>query len=245
MATWDYRTAVLRWQWQLGLASRPIPVFVTLSLLFGTLLIVATPPLRGPDETAHFLRAYGVALGDIVPSIRDGQDRKGILLPPHLFVGFDFFEDVRTKEKPVGFAYGPVFRTYLGRVAPANLSKTPATFVPYGGSEGYSPVAYLPQAAAALVARMLELEFLATLYLMRFAGLAAFTALIAFAMAQVRYLAWSLLAIAMLPAAVYGRSVVNADASALAGAMVVIALWLRGVAIPSPTYPAGNPSGSC
>ena len=38
-----------------------------MSLLFGTLLILATPPLRGPDETAHFLRAYGVAQGDIVP----------------------------------------------------------------------------------------------------------------------------------------------------------------------------------
>jgi uncharacterized membrane protein len=33
----------------------------------------------------------------------------------------------------------------------------------------------------------------------------------------------------MLPAALYGRSVVNADGSALAAAMLVVALWLRGI----------------
>jgi hypothetical protein len=33
------------------------------------------------------------------------------------------------------------------------------TFVAYAGSEGYSPVAYLPQVAAALMARALDLDF--------------------------------------------------------------------------------------
>src|SRR3954464_3734025 len=59
----------------------PINIFATLSLLFGSLMTVATPPLRGPDERAHFVRAYAVALGDIVPSIRDPEGRKGIFLP--------------------------------------------------------------------------------------------------------------------------------------------------------------------
>jgi hypothetical protein len=42
-------------------ASRPLRAFVLSSLLFGCLMIGAAPPLRGPDERAHFLRAYGVA----------------------------------------------------------------------------------------------------------------------------------------------------------------------------------------
>jgi uncharacterized membrane protein len=87
-------------------------------------------------------------------------------------------------------------------------------------------VAYLPQAAAALIARVLDLDFLPTLYLMRFAGLAALTALIAYAIAMVPNLSWAFLSIAMLPAAIYGRSVISADGSALAGAMVV-SLWIR------------------
>jgi len=206
---------------------RPAVAFTTLSLLFGTVIVLATPPLRGPDETAHFLRAYGVAQGDLVPSHRDAAGRKGIFLPPRLYEGFDFFESVRVKEKEPGFSYRPIFKSYFsGQWKPANPNKD-STFVPYAGSEGYSPAAYLPQAAAALIARVLDLEFLPTLYLMRFAGLAALSAVIAYAIAMVPNLSWAFLSIAMLPAAIYGRSVINADGSALAGAMVVIASWVR------------------
>lgn len=202
------------------------------SFLFGTLIILATPPLRGPDETAHFLRAYGVAQGDIVPSIRDDDGRKGVFIPQRLYEGFDFFESVRIREKEAGFRYGPVFRAYFSRRPVTVDSGRPPTFVPYAGSEGYSPVAYLPQVAAAFVARALDLDFVPTFYLMRFAGLATLTGLIAYAMAMVPNLAWAFLAISMLPAAIYGRSVINADGSALAAAMVVMALWLRGILSP-------------
>jgi uncharacterized membrane protein len=210
-------------------ATDPVTAFAAVSLLFGTLIILATPPLRGPDETAHFLRAYGVALGDIVPSSRDAEGRKGILLPARLYEGFDYFESVRVREKEAGFNYKPVFHGYFNRPPFATNSDPPPTFVPYGGSEGYSPVAYLPQIAAALVARAVDLDFLATLYLMRFAGLVAMTALIALAIATVPQFAWPVLAIATLPAAVYGRSVISADGSALAAALMVTALWLRGI----------------
>jgi uncharacterized membrane protein len=63
---------------------------------------------------------------------------------------------------------------------------------------------------------------------MRFAGLFALTGVIAHAIAIVPTVRWAFVAIAMLPAAFYGRSVVNADGSALAAAMMVTALWLRG-----------------
>jgi uncharacterized membrane protein len=225
---WD-RTAVPRPVSGTRASLRPTPAFVVLSLLFGTLIILATPPLRGPDETAHFLRAYGAAQGDVVPSLRDAQGRKGVLLPPTLYDGFEFFEAVRIKEKPAGFGYGPVFREYYSRPAAAAAA---AVFVPYGGSEGYSPIAYLPQIAAALFAQALDLDFVPTLYLMRFAGLAALTALIAFAIATAPGLAWPLVAIALLPAALYGRSVVSADGSALATAMVVTVGWLRAFVAP-------------
>jgi uncharacterized membrane protein len=140
---------------------------------------------------------------------------------------------VRVKEKGTEWSgYGPVFQTYFSRRSAPIESDPPTVFVPYGGSEGYSPVAYLPQAAAALAARALDLDFVATLYLMRFAGLAAMTAMIAYAIAISPQLAWAFVAIAMLPAALYGRSVVSADGSALAAAMLVAALWLRGFLSP-------------
>ena len=77
----------------------PVTSFVAVALVFGTLIVLISPPLRGPDETAHFLRAYGIAQGDIVSSLRDAEGRKGVLVPPRLYEGFDFFESVRIKEK--------------------------------------------------------------------------------------------------------------------------------------------------
>ena len=67
---------------------------------------------------------------------------------------------------------------------------------------------------------------------MRFAGLAVLTGVIACAIAIVPNLSWTFLAIAMLPAAFYGRSVISADGSALAAAMMATALWLRGIIAP-------------
>jgi hypothetical protein len=210
-------------------AISPLRVLLIGSLLFGLMMIVATPPLRGPDETAHFLRAYGIAQGDFIPANRDEQGRKGIFLPPRLYAGFDYFERAWGQSKAGG--YGPVFRSYLDN-PPAFDPAGPPVFVPYAGSEGYSPIAYLPQSAAALVARALDLDFLATQYLMRLAGLIAITGMLAVAVALVPALAWPLVVIAILPAALYGRSVISADGTALAAAMMVTALWLRGMLNP-------------
>ena len=175
-----------------------------------------------------------------MPSAVDGANRKGVLIPPHLFDGFDYFEGARIKEKEAGFSYRPVFDAYFSRQTfepdPAQSDR----FVPYAGSEGYSPIAYLPQAAAALLARALDLGFLPTLYAMRFAGLAVLTAVIACAVAIVPKLAWTFFAIAMLPSALYGRCVISADGMALAAAMLVVALWLRGIVAPQLIVPASQ-----
>ena len=207
------------------IAISPLRVLLIGSLLFGLMMIVATPPLRGPDETPHFLRAYGIAQGDFIPATRDEQGRKGILLPPRLHAGFDYFERSWGQSKAGG--YGPVFRAYFDH-PPAFDPAGPPIFVAYAGSEGYSPIAYLPQAAAALIARALDLDFLATQYLMRIAGLIAITAMLAVAVRLIPALAWPLVVIAMLPAALYGRSVISADGTTLAAAAMVIALWLQG-----------------
>src|SRR5262249_23784191 len=136
-----------------------------------------------PDETAHFLRAYGIAQGDFVPSASDAQGRKGVLLPARLYHGFAFFEATQVKAKGAEWTgYGAVFKDYFSRPPAVMAPGAPAVFVRRAGSEACAPVAHLPQAAAALVARVLGPEFLTTFYLLRFAGPAAMTAIIAFAM---------------------------------------------------------------
>src|SRR6266542_6738964 len=72
--------------------ARPVAAFVVLSMLFGTLTLALTPPLEGPDEPAHFLRAYGISVGDIVPKNVDEQGRKGVFVPARLHWEYAVFE---------------------------------------------------------------------------------------------------------------------------------------------------------
>jgi uncharacterized membrane protein len=100
-------------------------------------------------------------------------------------------------------------------------------FLLYEGSEAYSPAAYLPYIVAAALGRVLGLDFLPLLYLMRIAGLLATTGVAAYAIAAARSLQWPLFFIAMLPSALYGRCIVSADGTALSYALMVVVLCLN------------------
>ena len=142
-----------------------------MSTILGIALVGVAPPLRGPDETAHFLRAYGIAQGDLLSTVYDDKGRKGVLLPVSLYRQFNVFETWQSTNRGAGFSYRRVFEQYRAGEEAGTETSDQTMFVPYGGSEGYSPAAYLPQAAAAVVARGLGVGFFETFYLMRIAGL--------------------------------------------------------------------------
>jgi uncharacterized membrane protein len=203
----------------------PAAIFIVLSAMFGTVMVAITPPLRGPDEAAHFLRAYAIAQGNIITSQTDAQGRKGIFLAPHFHEQFALLEARHAHERRPFRAAADQQPIGAREADPVGRH---SVFVRYMGSEGYAPASYLPHAAAALAARLIELDFPATLYLMRLTGLLATTLMAAYAIILVPSLKWAFVAIAMLPAALYGRTVINADGGTLAFAMVVAALCLRG-----------------
>jgi len=204
--------------------AHPAIIFAALSMLFGTAIVFLTAPLRGPDEAAHFLRAYGFAQGDFLTSQADSAGRKGVFLPADLHREFAAFETANASERRTHWSR----EARLAKRATDGSAVAPAqVFVRYEGSEGYSPISYLPQVVGALVAQVIDFDFTATLMLMRLAGLAAFTAIIAGAIAIVPCFRWSFLAIAMLPAALYGRAVISADGATLACAMMATAIALR------------------
>jgi uncharacterized membrane protein len=213
---------------------RPVLIFSLLSILFGAAISIITPPLRGPDESAHFLRAYGIARGDIVPSIRDQESKKGVFLSADLYDGFAYFDALQSAPRASDFNYRSAINDYWNsRAAGASSNDvSPVVFVRYAGSEGYSPAPYLPHIAAAGAARLMGLEFLGTLYLMRLAGLLVMTMLIAYALAILPRLVWGFALIALIPAALYGRAVINADGGVLAYTMVVVAVWVRATVFP-------------
>jgi len=211
--------------WLASWADRPVAVFLLLSIVFGLPAVFVTPPFRGADEPAHFLRAYGISRGEIVPSLADDKGRKGIVLPAGINDGYQFFESVRYRFGTEGFTYHDAFAEYRNKKA-ARTDVAPE-FVLYSGSEGYAPVAYLPYVTAALAARALNLDFVPMLWLMRLAGFIAATALAAYAIAIAPYGGWAFLVVATLPISLFERAIVCADGAALALTMLVTALCLR------------------
>jgi hypothetical protein len=209
------------------LLGRPDVLFFIGSVLIGALTVAINPPLRGPDETAHFLRALGIARGDLVPQTADSRGRRGLFLPAAFHQQLTHFNEAR-EALPSGYrTYLDVFRAYSEKPSAA----TPAAplFVPYEGSEGYSPVPYLPYAAAAILAEPFDVGFLGMLYIMRIAGLLAASIVTAYAIALTPSLKWMFLCTAMLPTALYQRAVISADGAVLATTLLVIALCLRAV----------------
>src|SRR5687768_5126798 len=92
------------------LAKRPVTFFSIASLVFGLILLAARPPLRGPDESAHCLRAYGVGTGDTIPSSVDADGRKGIFLPQAFYRQFRVFDAwQRSENRRDNFSYRRVF----------------------------------------------------------------------------------------------------------------------------------------
>jgi uncharacterized membrane protein len=161
-----------------------------------------------------------------VPRTTDAQGRRGLYVAPDLYDGFVLFNSIR-EAPPARAIYADAFGRYFAQ--PSTQRGAGPVFVPYEGSESYSPVPYLAYVPAVLISEALGLKFLGTLYAMRIAGLLVAAALAAYAIAVAPHLQWMFFCTAMLPTAVYQRAVISADGAALSTALLVIALCLRSI----------------
>src|SRR5437016_6061038 len=93
---------------------QPATVFVLLSLAFGAAIILVVPPLRGPDEIAHFLRIYSYTRGELLPAAElDG--RKGIFIERELYTQLSFFKDAGerfARNREQGLRFDEIMKEY-------------------------------------------------------------------------------------------------------------------------------------
>ena len=210
----------------------PATVFVLLSLVFGSLVSLVTPPLRGPDEISHFVRIYAYARGELFPSA-EVEGRKGIFVERELYHQLSFFRDAGewfATSTERGLRYGHIMALYrdFSVTIDDDLDRR-TVFAEFAGTEGYTPVVYAPYIVGVVIGRLLELDFTEMLLLIRLLGLAAFTAVTAYAIAVTPVLKWPFVLIALLPVSIYNRSVLSADGAALSAALAVTAVCLKHV----------------
>src|SRR5437763_4461317 len=189
------------------LESRPGFVFILFSFAFGSAISVVVPPLRGPDEIAHFLRIYSYTRGGLLPTT-EINGRKGIFIQRELYAQLSFFKEAGERfgqNREQGLRYGEILKEYSHPVPTPEEQEQATKFMPFARTEGYNPVAYAPYILAAAIGDLLKLDFPNLLLLMRLLGLITFTAVAAYAIKLTPTLKWSFVLIAMLPVSIYNR----------------------------------------
>ena len=211
-----------------SIVTDPARCFLAVGAVVGVLLVLVIPPLGGIDEPAHFVRAYQISTGHLVPETPPGQDEgAGACIPADVNrqIGRFIFEN-------------------FGRVVDLGGDASPDD-LPTGSSRGcahdeefsdfsafgwYSPISYVPQSAAILVGRGLGLDVRALAFIARLAGLAAYLALVFVAIRRSPFARWGLCAVALLPVAMFQAATSRApDAITIGVGMLVLGAALRAV----------------
>lgn len=169
---------------------QPLKLFVLLYVFAGIAIMLALPPLDGPDEMSHYLRVLEISQGDLVTSDT-----------PHMPSGF--LPNYQNHQ------FVP-WRYWLSDAA-AKLDFSAPQGALYQNTSVYSPLVYLPQAAAAFLIRLITDNRLAIFYAIRLGNLLSNAAILYFAVKALPAGKYLMMTISFLPPLLQGAACASAD----------------------------------
>jgi uncharacterized membrane protein len=196
----------------------PVLAFLLVALPAGLALLVLTPPFQVPDESSHLFRAFQISEGHFRAGSEGGFPggnlpaslaRAATAFPPNL-------EPLERHEL--------LARVTRGLEAP--LAPEERRFFRFL-SAAYSPMPYLPAAAALAAGRAASWSPLALLYAGRLATLLFATLLHALSLKLAPAFRWPLVLLALTPMAAFLRSGLSPDGVTTGLAFLFFALVLR------------------
>ena len=194
------------------------PEYTYLWVAFFSLVgfVFLTPPFQGPDEELHYIKVQYLAHGYIIPS---GDAKVPESINDVTRTTF-YADDIR----------GMTNQTY-------ELARTKeAIKIPLSDSETYKPVMitynlllYLPAVPGVVVANLLNLSPLISMYIARLSLGIASIVLFFFAIRLIPHKKYLLLAVGLIPTVLFQQSVVTADSLsyALLALFMAYILYLR------------------
>jgi len=114
-------------------------MFVIIALVVGTALVVINPPFQAADEPEHFWRAWQITQGEFVSRQATVQGEQGAYLPDGLTVFSTQFAPIINR---------PANKTSARHILDSlkiPLDADHKTFLAFGNTAHYFPLAYLPQ----------------------------------------------------------------------------------------------------
>jgi len=194
----------------------PWKSFFWLALLSGVVLAFAFPPFHVPDEPSHFFRSYQISTGKILAEKR--HLTTGGTLPKSLGrVALAFTEGV------IFHADKKIPLERICREASIELAVNETEFTAFSNTAIYSPLPYLPQAAAIGLGAWLKLPPVLLLYAGRMSNLLCAIAIITLAIRITPLYKWVFFLTALSPMNVHLMASLSADALTNAVAMILTA----------------------
>ena len=198
-------------------------IFIGIFLLFGVMILLMRPPYRLMDEPVHFARAWQISEGIFLSPIKiyDGKKNFGwenrspeastekmySASVPSSLVPENFMFAIEDDSTAVKFSFDEL-RNYLA--TPLNSDERETGLIPNTGV--YPPPTYLPQALAALLGRILNLNAGIIFYLMGLSGLIFVAACVYWAMKFLPEAKQLIFLLAMLPMFIIEAASTSADA---------------------------------
>ena len=190
--------------------------YLVVALLWGSAMIVITPPFQVPDEPAHYFRAWSVANLQLVaePGSLVTVPENVATLPDRL--GSNVGGDWAANHYSVGQAASSLWE----RISADSRSQVTT-------AASYAPVGYVPQAIGMGIARVLGHSPLLGFYLGRLSNLIAAAVIVFFAIRVVPFGKPLLALVALVPMVVFETASLSPDALVLSGCILLLAMVLR------------------
>jgi len=182
--------------------AKPHVGFVILSLLFGSLFLVTTPPFQVADEVSHFKRAYKLSEFTTIQKIKNNQS--GDYVPVSIdstlsvFRYLMYHSDQKVDKQKI-------LDAFKIRLQPEKkeFSENPAG--------PYFYLSYMPQFIAIFLGRLFTLNVLVMLYLGRIFGLLFYTICVWYAIRKIPFGKFLLMTVALMPMCLAQAGSYNAD----------------------------------
>lgn len=202
---------------------RPEYAFSVLSAIFGLVFLFIIPPLQTPDEVVHFLKAYELSEGKIIPHKVKGVT--GDELPRSVGQTIDILQS----PKPI--KHQPELKYDLGNIKAAlkiKNNKNDRVFYDLSVTALISPVGYIPQAMAfAFSSHILQLPTVVGLYAARLFILIAWIILGHITIRLMPYKKWAIFGILLFPMFIAQSVAIGVDAISIGVSAVFVASILH------------------
>jgi uncharacterized membrane protein len=203
----------------------PHKLFLVVAIPFGILFTFLTPPFLVPDEPAHLLRSWQIAEGHIHAEMQNhiagGFFPKGLI---QVVFSMDHVRGGRPRETSIT-SFQQIRSLLDIPFAPQSKEFVPVL------SAVYSPVPYLPQTAAMILAKPFQFHPLLLMYWVRMVNLLAWVGLIYAAIRIIPIYPTLFMLLALTPMSLHQAASVSADAMINGLAFLSIALALRMAAV--------------